>query len=51
MHGATVKITPLVFLQVYDFNKSFLAIQSDIDIMSSLLFVNINGIAVTYAVF
>jgi len=36
---------------VYDFNLSFLYVQLHIDVMASLLFVNINGIPVMYAVF
>ena len=32
-------------------NESFLAVQPHIDVMASLLFVNINGIPVMYAVF
>ena len=39
------------FLQVYDSNENFLAVQPHIDIMASLLFVNINGIPVMYAAF
>jgi len=38
-------------LLVYDFNESFLDTQPHIGIMASLLFVNINGIPVMYAVF
>jgi len=38
-------------LLVYDFNLSFLYVQLHIDVMASLLFVNINGIPVMYAVF
>ena len=44
-------MTPLVLLVVYDFNESLLAVELDIDIVAYLLFVNINGIPVTYAVF
>jgi len=38
---------------VYDFNESFLdvRVQPHIDVMASLLFVNINEIPVMYAVF
>jgi len=36
---------------VYDFNEDFLDVQSHIDVMASLLFVNINGIPVIYALF
>jgi len=37
---------------VYDFNESFfLDVQPHIDVMASLLFVNINGIPVMYAAF
>jgi len=32
-----------MFVQVYDFNEKFLDVQPHIDIMASLLFVNING--------
>jgi len=35
---------------VYDFNDSVLAVQPHIDVMASLLFVNINGFPVMYAV-
>ena len=35
----------------YDINESFLDVQPHIDVMASLLFVNINGIPVMYAVF
>ena len=42
---------PLVFVQVYEFNKNFLDVQPDIDIKTSVLFVNINGIPVMYALF
>jgi len=38
-------------LLVYDFNESSLAVQPHRDVMASLLFVNINGILVMYAVF
>jgi len=40
-----------MFLQVYNFNENFLDVQPHTDIMASLLFVNINGITVMYAVF
>ena len=40
-----------MFVQVYDFNENFLDVQPDIDIMASLLFVNITGIPVMYTVF
>jgi len=36
---------------VYDFIESFLDVQPHIDVMASLLFVNMNGIPVIYAVF